>query len=95
MNDYYDPEEAADLALTHKVMTDLVPLEVFISIAEAWLLITALQLAIRHPALGEPMRQSLENIGRQFQESVVARHPEAADLLERGWDSFFDVEAGS
>lgn len=64
---------------------------VHIRIREAWLIIAALQMATRHPDLSPEVCQTLEQIGRQFQDAVTARHPKAQELLEMGWNPDFDV----
>ena len=76
---------------TRRVMSDNTPLPVTINIQEAWLLISGLQLASRHPGISPYMKSALENIGRQFQQAIVERHPQAAELIEFGWNPEMDV----
>lgn len=78
---------------TAKVMSDKTPLSLTIQIRDAWLLVSGLQLATRHPMVTEPMKGLLETIARQFQGVIVKAHPEAQPLLEMGWDSEYDVES--
>lgn len=66
-------------------MSDETPLPVTISIKQAWLLISGLQLAVRHPEMSDLMRQDLEHIGKQFQQPIIELHPECYLLIEHGW----------
>lgn len=81
------------LQTTAKVMTDKTPLSLTIRIQDAWLLVSGLQLATRHPGVTDQMKELLEAIARQFQGAIVQAHPEAHPLLEMGWDSTYDMES--
>jgi len=81
----------AQLALTASVMRDQTPLAVNISIGDTWLLISGIQLAASHPSLGQATKDELTRVGREFQRAIVDVHPEAADLLEKGWHREHDV----
>ncbi len=83
-------DEAADLATTAAVMTDQTPLTIHITIMQAWILISAVQLTCRHPNLGQPLKDALEHAARQFQAAITEVHPEAAELLEKGWHAEYD-----
>jgi hypothetical protein len=80
------------MRITAAVMSDETPLAVQINIKEAWLLISALQLAIRHPGLSPVMKQTLKKIARDFQQPITQRHPETARLFEMGWHPAYDRE---
>lgn len=80
------------LGITRRVMSDDRVLPVEISIKEAWLLISGLQLATRHPEISEHMRNALTDIARQFQGAITDLHPEAQAPLEMGWNSAHDVQ---
>lgn len=73
-------------------MSDKTPLQVDIDIMSAWLLISGLQLAVKHPGISVHMKKHLTRIGRAFQARIVEHHPEAEELLEMGWNSEFDVD---
>lgn len=77
--------ESQFIAQTARVMQDRTPLNVHIEIRQAWLIVSVLQLAWRHPNLSEPMRASLVEIADQFQIPIVERHPDAEELLQMGW----------
>lgn len=78
-------------AIALKAMTDTTMLPVEIQISNAWMVVNALQLAARHPALNAYMRASMEQTGRLFQAAIVERHPDAGPLLEMGWNEAYDV----
>lgn len=84
-------EEARFMRAALPAMQDTTPLQVEITVADAWFLVSALQLATRHPGLGEPMKARLSDIGHQFQGAIVEHHPEVQFLIERGWHEMFDV----
>lgn len=54
----------------------------------AYMIITTIQLATRHPDVGEPLKEQLRDIARQF-ESMFAGLP-AGELLALGWDPRYD-----
>lgn len=78
------------MRIARRVMRDETPLNLTITISNAWILVSALQLATRHPVMGQPLRQHLEHIARQLQAAIVERHPEAEALLEMGWQPEHD-----
>lgn len=84
MND----EQASQIV--RECMSDERPMEVHITVKDAWLLISALQLAVRHPELSVYMKDNLFSTARQFQTAIEAIHAEAHELLELGWDTRFD-----
>lgn len=71
-------------------MSDETLLPVTIPIKEAWLLVSGLQLAARHPRISLPMRRTLIAIARQFQQAIEEIHPEAHEALEMGWNTKHD-----
>lgn len=78
--------------LAAQVLSDDRTLPVEIRIKEAWLLVSGLQLATRHPDISTHMRQALIDIARQFQSAIAEVHPEAQQALEMGWDQTKDVK---
>jgi hypothetical protein len=85
-------DEKKFMEITAKMMSDKTPLPVTIDIMQAWLLISGLQLACRHPEMDDKMRKALTHTARQFQAAIVAVHPEADELINMGWDTSFDVD---
>jgi len=79
------------VAIAERCMVDDSPLPVTIDIKGAWFLVTALQLAARHPAIGSRLKKQIQDVGRQFQGAIEHVHPEAHELLEKGWHSRFDI----
>ena len=87
------PEQEAEfMRLAATAMADNNQLVVSITIRDAWLLVSGLQLAASHPAISGHMLQALTHIARQFQARIVDAHPEVGALLEKGWDRQYDVE---
>lgn len=78
--------------ITQKVMSDKTPLQVDIDIMSAWLLVSGLQLTVKHPAVSDIVKSELTEIAHQFQARIVEAHPEAEELLDMGWDEQFDVD---
>lgn len=83
-------DQQAYIEIAQRCMTDEQPIAVTTKIKEAWILVSALQLAYRHPGLTPTMAGAIEQIGRQYQAAITQAHPDAAPLLEMGWDSQFD-----
>jgi hypothetical protein len=80
------------LEMAAKIMSDNSPLPVMISIKEAWLLVSCLQLGTRHPHISPTQTSMFEQVGKQFQAAIVERHPEVSALINMGWDERFDVD---
>lgn len=78
------------LAIIGAVLTDKQPLQVNIRIQEAWLIVSAIQLASRHPGIGEAQRGALIDIAEQIAAPIIERHPDAASVIEMGWDPTHD-----
>lgn len=77
-------DEQQFIEITSRIMSDETRLPVSISIMQAWLLVSALQLATRHPGISPYLRDALTDIARQFQGAIVAIYPEAQEPLEMG-----------
>lgn len=71
-------------------LSDETHLTVNITIKDAWLLLSGIQLATRHPDLSVYMKDSLFESGLKFQEMVEAVRPEAHEFIEMGWDKRLD-----
>jgi len=57
---------------------------------DAWILLSQLQLALRHPKNTGPSSEAAKQIARRLQ-SIVAPHGALAAVAERGWDASYDV----
>lgn len=86
-------DEQQFMEIATKVMTDDRHYPLMISLADSWILASAIQLALRHPHLGDPLKKHLRKICDQFIDQIATVHPEASDLLEMGYDERYDVEA--
>ncbi len=78
------------MQIVSECMSDTTPLTINFTIADAWLLLSGIQLATRHPELSVYMKDSLFESGLKFQEMIEAVHPEAHEFIEMGWDKRFD-----
>lgn len=85
-------DEQTALGIMRKVMPDEKPLLLEMRVREAWFMVSALQLASRHPAMSDAQKAQLLVVGQQLQDAIVERHPEAEVVLEMGWDEQYDVE---
>jgi len=57
---------------------------------DAWVLLSQLQLALRHPQNTGPVSQMARQFARRLQ-SIVASHGALAIVAERGWNPDYDV----
>ncbi len=57
---------------------------------DAWILLSQLQLALRHPENTGPTAEAASSIARRLQ-SIVAPHGALAAVAERGWNPDYDV----
>ncbi len=64
-------------------MSDETPVVVHFSIMHLWVLIEGLHLTLRHPMLGDPLKQMLGEIVELFTAAIVTRHPAARELLDK------------
>lgn len=76
--------------VARRVLSDRRPLDCQIDVADAWTLVSALQLATRHPGISGEMRDAIEYVARQFQNAIVDEHPDAGPVLEMGWNPALD-----
>ena len=62
-----------------------------VSTQEAFILVSQLQLALRHPGNCGPTSDVARDIAMTLQQGIMSQVPEAKGLLERGWETAFDV----
>lgn len=63
------------------------PVQLELTRRDAWIIMAALQLVIRHP--DAPLRATVEKVARQIQ-NLVCDQPMLWDLAELGWDPNHD-----
>jgi hypothetical protein len=80
------------LKQTARIMSDMTPVRANMSIQQTWILISAIQLASRHPGLNRSMKRVLTEIIQEHQKAILALHPEAEELLNMGWNPETDVD---
>jgi len=73
-------------AIVGKVMSDPTPLAVDIDMQSAWLLVSFLQLASRHPHMTQEMQRRAIKLGQHFAWAIVSAHPEAETAIQMGWN---------
>lgn len=86
-----DCQRGAKIKVLEKAMRDERLLSVTITIAQAWMLVSAVQLTARHPDLESGLAQRIIELGQQFQGSIAELHPDWQELLEMGWSPEFDL----
>lgn len=77
-----------------KVMSDKTPIVMNLSIVDAWMCVSTLQLGTRHPHITEFQRGFFLQVARKFEAVIVEHHPEAKPLIDMGWDARFDIAEG-
>jgi len=85
-----DAQRGASVKVLTKAMSDERLLSVSITIAQAWMLLSAMQLTVRDPYLESGLAERIEQIARQFQGSLAELHPDWQELMEMGWNPEFD-----
>ena len=78
------------MAVARECMDDQTILPVTISIMQAWFLVTALQLAWRHPGLSPQMKMIIRDAALQFSTAIWELHPAARAILSKGWNTDYD-----
>jgi hypothetical protein len=86
-------DEQTAMQLVAAAMSNDTTLQINIQIKEAWMIVSAMQLASRHPDLSTNMKTAFEHIARQYQAAITAVHPEVHEVLEMGWNPDYDVES--
>lgn len=61
--------------------------------SEAWYLMAALQLVLRHPALPESMRGFLDSLARNIEGRLCKGRPAMTEVARMGWNSEYDQAA--
>jgi hypothetical protein len=82
--------EQKHLEAIRPAMTDDNSLHIGIKIRDAWVVITGLQLAASHPGISQVQKNWMIHVARQLQASIVAVHPEVAEIIEMGWHREYD-----
>lgn len=60
--------------------------------ARAFALLSALQLATRHPEMGDDLKYMLVDMASYIQDALVELHPGVADVIEAGWHEEYDID---
>jgi hypothetical protein len=88
MSDEMPPEV---LTVLKKLWLDDSLLRIRVYPRDAWTAVAVIQFATRNPQLSETQRDAAIRVGREIQEALVMRSPDAASYLEDGWNPENDV----
>lgn len=58
---------------------------------DGFLIVSYLQIALRHPQAGNSTAKRVTQIGRIIQNALASKVPEVGEFLERGWTKEHDV----
>lgn len=62
--------------------------------ARAFALLSAMQLATRHPEMGDDLRYMLIDMAVHIQEALSDLHPGLVEVMDAGWHEEYDVLGG-
>lgn len=77
--------------LMQAIGTDTRTIEMVTTPARLFILISHLQLALRHPANNGSSSHLVREIAENMAEVVCKFHPGARELIDQGWDSQYDM----
>ncbi len=80
------------MQIAKKVMIDENTYTLQISLADTWIIVSIMQLALRHPNIGGALKIRTHELCDLFINQITTYHPEAANLLEMGFDHQHDIE---
>lgn len=78
------------LAAAKAAMYDQSPVTWNLTIADCWMMISAIQLAFRHPQLQAPLKANLVRMCDAVIDTIAQKHPEAREALNMGWNPQHD-----
>lgn len=78
------------VAAVERLFKDEQPVELTISKQQLWCLITAVQLACRHPLFTGPTRKIVDEVVNKIAAPLVANDPDLRLLYQMGCDPRFD-----
>jgi hypothetical protein len=62
---------------------------------ETYLCVSALQLTVSHPNLGDVLKGGMTTLGRMMQFALSEAYPDIAEMLEAGWHRDLDHAEGA
>lgn len=83
------PDDVRDALLSLAV--ERRPLALQVRAWDAWVTVAVIQFAVRNPQLSPTQRDQAIRVGRALQRVLVEAAPNAALILEAGWDTSQDV----
>jgi ribulose 1,5-bisphosphate carboxylase large subunit-like protein len=84
--------EQEHLASLIPMMKDDESLHIGIKVRDAWMVVSAIQLASRHPEVKGEQKAWMIHVAHQFQAAVTQLYPQVGQIMEMGWHPEFDVE---
>ena len=76
-----------------EVLPESDPVEMVVNPLACWCVMSAIQLACRHPEFDGPTREVAEGFARKLQERVAVT-PALQRVAAMGWDPEFDIDVG-
>ena len=73
------------------IMGDYEPLELSITIRDAFEIVGGIQLCSRHPDVPQDLMAMCIQAALQIQERVIEHHPDAWAVMQMGWDPASDL----
>lgn len=86
-------EKERFLAAIGRLARDPQPVHIELSKFDLWCLLSAVQLACRHPSFTGPSRQVVEGTARTIGDALTANDLDLRLCFAAGWESSFDVES--
>ena len=80
-------------AVARAIVSDPHRIHMSLSMDLAWAVIDALQTSVKSGELAEPMQSRLVDLAWTLQSQIELRHPDAAQILDGGWQ--YDVDLRS
>lgn len=77
--------------ILQRIGTDTTPIEMVTTPARLFILISHLQLALRHPGNTGSSAEIARTMAHNMSEVLCQFHPEARQLIEQGWHPEFDM----
>lgn len=78
------------LDAVERLFKDEQPVQLEMTKQQVWCMLTAVQLACRHPYFNGPTRQIVEEVSRKIGDALSANDPDLKMLFAMGWDKQFD-----
>lgn len=85
--------QTLDFRTVRKLMLDETPIQFALDLPSGAILVAAILLIERHPALGDAFKQQAERIRETIRQAIRAVDPAFADAIKEGYEDAFDERA--